>query len=105
MPTFQFEVGLAVDGYLDQDCGDVEGAFEDCRSDYDGARIEAQGELMDHLTDQELARVRITSVAFLEFDSSNIHHAVGYFEVHCDAPQDVIDALTGEDKLLGIEED
>lgn len=100
MPSFIFETVLMPDSYLDDEDPDTESAFDDCRSDLDGARISAREDMEEHLTEEQMAMVRITSVVFLEFDSTNISHAGGYFEVHCEAPQEVMDALTGEDKLL-----
>lgn len=102
MVSFTFETVLCVDNYYDEtdpEC-DAQEAFDSAASDYEGVRILAGEDLMEHLTDQQMATVKITSMAFIEFDSSNVSHAGAYFEVHCEAPQDVVDALTGEDKLI-----
>lgn len=102
--VFKFEVALSVDNYLDDDDPDVPFAFEDCQSDSDGARQQAWDEMAEYLSPDQLAGVKMHSVSFVEFDSSNWTHAAGYFEVECEADPSIVEALTGDDKLLPYDE-
>jgi hypothetical protein len=107
MPAFTIETALCVDTYYDgtDPDYDVEEAFKEAANDYEGARLSAGEDMIEYLTDEQMKGIKITSIAWIEFDSSNISHAVSYFEVHCEAPQDVIDALTGDDRLIPSEEE
>lgn len=108
MSVAKFEVVLPVDNYLEvreEDGGDTDEAFELASEDLDSVYLEAREEMMEFLTDAQMAQVKINTPTFLEFDSSNVSHAGAYFEVEIEAPESVIAALTGEDKLIQPVED
>lgn len=81
--TFQFEVALSVARYWDGgNMEDHQEAFDACQSDSDGALEVAQEELTEAGVTKALDNMdsmKIKVVKFVEFDSSNLSHAGGYF--------------------------
>jgi hypothetical protein len=85
MATYKFEIAVPVVNHLDQECIDykdsVAQAFERCRIDTNEAIEIAQEEMTEWGAEVIRFKGAHISAEFVEFDSSNISHACGYFLV------------------------
>lgn len=86
----EFEVSLPVSKY-----GDDEEAFDVAANAHDDALEVAEG-ILDELLGKDAAKVKLSNVTFLEFDSSNVSHANAYFSITAIGPQGVLDKFKKE---------
>lgn len=89
MRSVQYPVMLIVANYLDDEAEDYKEAkleaFELCKSDFDGIRQEFHNMVQD---DKSLEGIKITSIAFDEFDAANPTHAGGHFMAEVEATEE-----------------
>ena len=90
MKTYQDEVGLSVADYIDRDDPDPALAFELATDDEEGAVKQAQAELHECLSIDEVDRLKITA-KFVECDSGNWTHAGAMYEITIKGPDELVD--------------